>query len=46
MRVHEAIMEKKAPTKQQPYKPRKPQTRGRVPKVQLPGGIEGADSYS
>ena len=30
MRVHEATMEKRAPVKQQPYEPRKPQTRGRM----------------
>jgi len=30
MRVHEATTEKKAPTKQQPYEPRKSQTRGRM----------------
>jgi len=30
LRVHEATMEKRAPTKQQPYEPRKPQTRGRT----------------
>jgi len=30
MRVHEATTEKKAPAKQQPYGPRKPQTRGRA----------------
>ena len=29
LRVHEATMEKKTPTKQQPYQPRKSQTRGR-----------------
>jgi len=28
MRVHEATTEKRAPVKQQPYEPRKPQTRG------------------
>ena len=28
LRVHEATTEKKTPTKQQPYQPRKPQTRG------------------
>jgi len=27
--VHEATTEKKTPVKQQPYQPRKPQTRGR-----------------
>jgi len=27
--VHEATIEKKAPAKQQPYQPRKPQTKGR-----------------
>jgi len=30
LRVHEATTEKRAPTKQQPYDPRKPQTRGRT----------------
>jgi len=30
MRVHEATTEKRAPAKQQPYEPRKPQTRGRT----------------
>jgi len=30
LRVHEAMTEKKAPAKQQPYQPRKPQTRGRA----------------
>jgi len=30
MRVHEATTEKKAPVKQQPYEPRKPQARGRT----------------
>jgi len=29
LRVHEATIEKKTPVKQQPYQPRKPQTRGR-----------------
>jgi len=29
LRVHEATTEKKTPVKQQPYQPRKPQTRGR-----------------
>ncbi|XP_068498281.1 uncharacterized protein [Phaseolus vulgaris] len=29
LRVHEAAIEKKTPVKQQPYQPRKPQTRGR-----------------
>jgi len=29
LRVHEATIEKKTPTKQQPYQPRKPQSRGR-----------------
>jgi len=29
LRVHEATTEKKTPAKQQPYQPRKPQTRGR-----------------
>ena len=28
LRVHEAMTEKKAPAKQQPYEPRKPQTTG------------------
>ena len=30
LRVHEATTEKKTPVKQQPYQPRKPQTRGRT----------------
>jgi len=30
LRVHEATMEKRVPAKQQPYEPRKPQTRGRA----------------
>jgi len=32
MRVHEVTIKKKAPAKQQPYEPRKPQTRGRARK--------------
>ena len=30
MRVHEATIEKRFPTKKQPYEPRKPQARGRA----------------
>jgi len=30
MRVHEITTKKRAPAKQQPYEPRKPQTRGRT----------------
>jgi len=30
MRVHEATTQKRVPAKQQPYEPRKPQTRGRA----------------
>ena len=50
MRVHEATTEKKAPAKQQPYEPRKPETRnqgahegGGATKAQLPSRIEGTD---
>jgi len=41
MRVHEATTEKKASAKQQPYEPKKPQTRGQaredVPPTRTPG---------
>ena len=47
MRVHEATTEKSAPAKQQPYEPRKPQTRAHKgecsTKAQLSSGIERLD---